>query len=180
MGSAVKGRTISERGLDPLLSRRRVERAEALPTQPVRHVHPELLAGDVKWPAVDTSVQRAKGVLLRVAVSTTKPLPPLNRTPILTRAPRHSARKRPSLAAHTSTLGVESRVPYRRSREHAGTYRRNPIARRDFAGGAIISRSASNTTRNCASYFFSSVANLRAKSVNMKSTGKRDGLRFTA
>ena len=34
--------------------------------------------------------------------------------------------------------------------------------RRGVAGGAISSRMASNTTLNCASYFFSSAASLRA------------------
>ena len=40
----------------------------------------------------------------------------------------------------------------------------NPISRFGFSGGDISRRMASNTTLNCASYFFSIAASLRASS----------------
>lgn len=42
--------------------------------------------------------------------------------------------------------------------------RSKPMGRRGLLGGAINSRIASNTTLNCASYFRSSAASLRARS----------------
>src|SRR5713101_7849306 len=50
----------------------------------------------------------------------------------------------------------------------------NPIGRLDLgSGGAISSRMASNTTLNCASYFLSSAASLRARSALETSRARR-------